>query len=119
MKDKFTLTFNGKYYRLNLDKINQFCLVSGEKPGSERELTEAYEYDENGEFRLTSKINREITTPGNSQDDMIIYDFVKTMVTKLIESPMPLIVTEEQADFGFALAFNSLISYGMLEEITE
>ena len=50
---------------------------------------------------------------------MIIYDFVKTMVTKLIESPMPVIVTEEQADFGFALAFNSLISYGMLEEITE
>ena len=117
--NNYTLTFNNKMYKLNLDKINQFCLVSGDKMGSEREITEAYEYDESGEFHLTSKINREITTPGNSQDDMIIYDFVKTMVTKLIESPLPVTASSMQADFGFAIAFNTLISYGMIEEITE
>ena len=116
---KYTLTYNGKKYQLNLDKINEFCLVSGNKPGNEREITEAYEYDETGEIHLTSKINREITTPGNSQEDMIIYDFVKTMVAKLIDCPMPVMINESQADFGFALAFNTLIAYGMLEEITE
>lgn len=117
--DNYTLTFNNRTYKLNLDRINEFCLVSGNKPGSEREITEAYEIDDAGEFHLTSKINREITTPGNSQDDMIIYDFVKTMVTRLIESSFPVTATQQQADFGFAIAFNTLLSYGMIEEITE
>lgn len=116
--NKYTLTFNGKHYRFNLDKINQYCLVSSNKAGNESEITEAYETDENGEFHLTSKINREITTPGNSQDDMIMYDFLKTMVSKLIDSDMPVYSVETQADFGFAIAFNTLISYGMIEEVS-
>ena len=117
--DNYTITFNNKTYRFNLDKINQFCLVSGEKPGNEREITEAYDFDENGEFRLTSKINREITTQGNIQDDMISYDFVKTMVVKLIDSSIPVTSVSNQADFGFAISFNTLVSYGMIEEIKE
>ena len=117
--NKYTLTFNGKQYRFNLDKINQYCLVSGNKAGNESEITEAYETDENGEFHLTSKINREITTPGNSQDDMIMYDFIKTMVTRLIESPMPVYATETQVDFGLAIAFNTMLSYGMIEEAVD
>ena len=117
--DKYTLTFNGKRYRFNLDKINQYCLVSGNKAGNESEITEAYETDENGEFHLTSKINREITTPGNSQDDMIMYDFLKTMVTRLIESSMPVYANETQTDFGLAIAFNTMLSYGMIEEAVD
>lgn len=117
--DKYTITFNGKPYRFNLDKINQYCLVSGNKAGNESEITEAYDYDENGEFRLTSKINREITTPGNSQDDMIMYDFIKTMVSRLIESTLPVSAVATQADFGLAIAFNTMLSYGMIEEADE
>ena len=48
LEDKFSLTFNGKHYRLNIRKINEFCLVSSGKNGNEREITEAYENDENG-----------------------------------------------------------------------
>ena len=117
--NNYTLTFNGKAYRFNLDKINQYCLVSSNKAGSESEITEAYETDENGEFHLTSKINREITTPGNSQDDMIMYEFLKTMVSKLIDSTLPVSAVESQADFGFAIAFNTMVSYGMIEEVKE
>ena len=116
--NNYTLTFNGKHYRFNLDKINQYCLVSGNKAGNESEITEAYETDENGEFHLTSKINREITTPGNSQDDMIMYDFIKTMVVRLVESQMPVYANETQTDFGLAIAFNTMIFYGMIEEVT-
>ncbi len=116
--DKFVLTFNNKHYRLNIRKINEFCLVSSGKNNNEAEITEAYESDESGEFRLTSKINREVTTAGNSQNDMIVYDFVKSLVVKLLESNTDTRDGETDIDFGFALAFNTLLSEGMLEEIT-
>ena len=117
LEDKFSLTFNGKYYRLNINRINEFCLVSGCKNGNEREITEAYENDENGEFRLASKIHREITTPGNSQEDMIVYDFIKGLVSKLLDCSVNTRDTETDVDFGFALAFNTLLTEGMIEEI--
>ena len=119
LNDKFSLTFNGKYYKLNIEGINKFCFVSSGKTGSEGEITEAYETDENGEFRLSSKINREVTTTGNTQEDIIVYDFIKGLVAKLLESDVNTNGTENQVDFGFALAFNTLIAEGMLEEITE
>ena len=119
LNEKYSLTFNGKYYKLNIERINNFCLVSSGKTGSEGEITEAYETDENGEFRLSSKINREITTTGNTQEDMIVYDFIKGLVSKLLESNVNTNDTENQVDFGFALAFNTLIAEGMIEEITE
>lgn len=117
LEDKFSLTFNGKCYRLNINKINEFCLVSSGKNGNEREITEAYENDENGEFRLSSKINREITTAGNSQEDMIVYDFIKVLVSKLLDCNVDTRDTENDVDFGFALAFNTLLTEGMIEEI--
>ena len=119
LNDKYTLTYDGKFYRINLDKITEYCLISIRKPGSENEITEAYEYDDNGEFRLTSKMNREITSPGAFQNDMIIYDFVKALITKVLDTPMTVTSTETQVDFGFALAFNTLLEYGMVEEIKE
>lgn len=117
LEEKYSLCFNGKYYKLNIEKINSFCLVSSGKSSNEGEITEAYETDENGVFHLTSKINREVTSNGNSQDDMIVYDFIKVLVTKLLESQVNTSDTENQVDFGFALAFNTLLAEGMIEEI--
>lgn len=119
VESKYSLTFNGKRYRLNIKKINEFCLVSNGKNGNEREITEAYESDERGEFRLSSKINREITTAPNSQEDMIVYDFVKVLVTKLLDANVSTLDNEHAVDFGFSLAFNTLLTEGMLEEIIE
>ena len=39
LNDKFSLTFNGKHYKLNIERINRFCLVSSEKTGNESEIT--------------------------------------------------------------------------------
>lgn len=117
--NNYTLTFNGKHYRFNLGKINQYCLVSSNKAGNESEITEAYETDANGVFHLSSKINREMKTQGNSQEDMLIYDFVKTLVTKLLDADVNVRKNENDVTFGFAIAFNTLISEGMLEEIKE
>ena len=117
LNGKYALTFCGKYYRLNIERINKFCFISSSKTGTEGEITEAYETDESGEFRLTSKINREITTAGNSQDDMIVYDFIKMLVNRLLEDDAKVITLETDTDFGFSLAFNTLLSEGMIEEI--
>ena len=117
LEDKYLLTFAGKHYKLNLTKINAFCLTSSGKTNSEGEITEAYETDENGVFHLSSKINREIKSAGNSQDDMMVYDFIKYLVTKLLESPSSNLDNEMGVDFSFALIFNTLLAEGMIEEI--
>ena len=49
----------------------------------------------------------------------IVYDFIKGLVSKLLDSQVNALDNEHQVDFGFALAFNTLISEGMLEEIKE
>ena len=118
LNNKYSLTFNGKYYRLNLEKINKFCLTSSEKKSNEREITEGYETDENGEFRLSSKINREITTGGNEQEDAIMYDFVKMLISSLFSNEVVTTSDELHVNVSFALVFNTLLSEGMIEEIT-
>ena len=50
---------------------------------------------------------------------MIVYDFVKSLVAKILDSNVDTIDTEKQVDFGFAMAFNTLLAEGMIEEITE
>ena len=119
MTENYLLTFNGKRYKLNLDKINDFCLNAKGDANEEREITEAYEVDENGTFDMTSKINREVTSKGNSQENMIVYDFVKTLINKIVDSSLLVEATEKQTEIGFALIFNTLLSYGMVEEITD
>ena len=119
LNDKYSLTFSGKKYRINLDVLNKVCLIPQEKVNPDREITEAYEIDDGGEFRLTSKINREITDAGNAQDNMFIYDFIKTVVAKLLDCGVNTTSTDMNVDFGFALAFNTLLHEGIIEEITE
>ena len=50
---------------------------------------------------------------------MIVYDFVKSLVMRIIDDEAKVTATENDIDFGFALAFNTLLSEGMIEEITE
>ena len=119
MKENYLLTFNGKYYKLNLVQINNFCLNARGDNSEENEITEAYEADDNGEFNMTSRINREVKTKGNSQENMIVYDFVKTLIGKIVDGSLQSQATEAQTEVGFALVFNTLLAHGMLEEITE
>ena len=114
MNSQYLITFNERAYRFNLEKLNEWCFKSKDKENAEREITEAYDFDEDGEFHLTSKINREITSPGDSQDDMLMYDFIKLLIVKALDVHTNIEVFEP----GFILAVNTLIFYGILEEIT-
>jgi hypothetical protein len=100
-----------KHYRLNLDNISDFCLKTNGEPVKEKEITEAYERDNDGTFNLTSKINRESEATGNTQEGIMVYDFVRSLIEKLF--------TLKTDEVGFAVVFNTLLSYGMIEEIKE
>ena len=119
MEGKYSLTLGQRKYRINLERISSICFTSSEKEKTEREITEGYEIDESGEFHLTSKINREITPDGGSQEDAMMYDFVKTLITLILECDIPVYAQETQMRIGVALAFNTLLAEGIIEEITE
>jgi hypothetical protein len=110
----------GKYYVLDLDKLNKYIFESQFTKNSETELVEVYEMskedeDEEKELMLTNKSIRDVKTKGNIQIDNIKYDLVKTFIEEFFETPST--VTQESATFGFIIAFNTLLNQGILTEV--
>lgn len=111
-----TLSFKGKKYALNLDKLKKICLGSSSEGGTrEYEISQVYEADETGEMNISSKVEHETKVSGNPQNDMIVYDVVKLLILSLLEKDTP--ETDFQWDFGTVLAINTLMSWGVLEEV--
>ena len=106
--------FGGKKYVLNLMKLKDVCITPRNEDGNnELEISQAYEADDNGELRLSSKVEHETRTYGSSQNDVIIYDFVKLLIISLLEYNGP----EEIEDLGTIVTVNTLIYWGILEII--
>ena len=81
------ISFCGKKYFLNLKKLKEICITpSTENGNNEIEISQAYESDENGELKLSSKVEHETKTFGNTNNDMIVYDFVKLLIISLLEN---------------------------------
>jgi len=107
-------SFCGKKYVLNLMKLKEICLTPPSKDGNnELEISQAYEADDNGELRLSSKVEHETRTFGTSQNDVIVYDFVKLLIISLLEYNG----SEEVSDLGTMVTINTLIYWGILEII--
>ena len=116
-KSKY-ITFKGKKYALDFDRLSELCLNSSSKNGQrETEITEIYEPADNGEYVISQKVQREGRTNRNLQNDQIMYDIVKLLILTLLEKETPESMFE--MDMGTALAINTLISWGALIEITE
>lgn len=111
------ITFAGKKYTFDFTKLKEACLISDNQKNNEKEITEAYERDDDGNIAMSSKIIREVKTPGNSQNDMIIYDIIKLFIIRLMENT--LLEHEFEPDFSTSLAFNTLINWGFLKEIND
>lgn len=112
------VAFNGKRYALNLEKLKEVCLTSSSDGlAREMEITQVYEPDSQGEFSMSSRVEHETKVNKNPQNDMIIYDIVKLLILSLLENNN----TEDTFNFDFstALAVNTLLSWGVLEEILE
>jgi hypothetical protein len=106
----------GKKYAFNLDAIKEICLNQHESNGTkEYEISQAYERQDDGEFTLSSKLEHEVKTIGNQQNDMILYDVVKLFIVSLLENNTN--IDEEDFDLGTALALNTMISWGVIYEV--
>ena len=79
------------------------------------EISQVYEVQEGGDFNLSSKVEHETKTIGNPQNDMIIYDIVKLLIVSLLDYNAP----EGDFDWPFSLTIsvNTLLSWGVLEEL--
>ena len=113
---KNKIIFGGHNYSINLLKLKEVCLSSSNEGGTkEIQIAQTYEMDDSGEFELQTKVEHETKTIGNAQNDMIIYDIVKILVISLLENTS----TEQDFEitFGHQLAVNTLVSWGILEEI--
>lgn len=112
------IPFNGKKYIFNLDALKKVCLTSSmENPGREVEITNVYEPNGDGDYIIASKVEHETKINKTQQNDMIVYDFVKMLITILLDNDM----TEDtfKNTFGVVLSLNTLINWGILEEINE
>ena len=110
------ITFGGKAYSINLLKLKEVCLTSSNDGGTkEIQIAQTYEIDERGELELQTKVEHETKTVGNPQNDMIIYDIVKLLIISLLENNST--IEEFELTFGLQLAINTLLNWGILEEI--
>lgn len=116
-KKEVMFEFWGKYYVLDLDKLNKYIFESQTNKNSETELVEVYEMDrdESEDLVLTNKSIRDVKTKGNIQIDNIKYDLIKMFIEEFFE--MPSTVTQETSTFGFIVAFNTLLNQGILTEV--
>lgn len=103
-------------YKLNLLKLKEVCLTTtSDCKTKEIQIAQTYEIDESGELELQTKVEHETKSPDNQQNDMIIYDIVKILIISLLENTST--ETEFETTFGLELAINTLLSWGILEEI--
>lgn len=112
------ISFKGKKYVINLDVFKAVCTpITNDFGPREYEISQVYEPDENGELSMSSKVEHETKSTGNPQNDMIVYDVVKLLLVSILENDK----TEKEFDydFGTVFALNTLISWGVITEVTE
>lgn len=110
------IPFLGKTYALNLDKLKEICLNPQQGNQKEQEIVQTYEADDSGEFSIAQKIERETRNNTNQQSDMLLYDFVKTLVVSIIDDNTENI-SYENMPVGLSLSINTLLYWGILEEL--
>ena len=115
--EKF-ISFDGKKYAVNLERLKEVSLTSSSENGArEVEITQVYEPDGGGDYTISSRVEHETKVSKTPQNDMIVYDFVKLLIISLLENEG--VEENFQYDFGTVLAINTLISWGILEEKNE
>jgi hypothetical protein len=83
-------------------------------------VTEGYEKSDTGDMVQVSKIIREVNSQGNTQNDTIRYDLIKTLLSVILDKKVMnfgSLENEVQYDFSFNVAFNTLVKEGIIYEI--
>ena len=114
-KKSHLIEIYGKKYSFNLDKVKEICLKNSESGGTiQREISQAYDMQDDGDYVVSSKVEHETKVIGNSQNDMIIYDIVKLFIVTLLENSS---TNDDDIDLGTALALNTMLDWGLLYEV--
>lgn len=112
------IVFKGHRYALNLEAIRRFCAEGGNAEGiREIEQVETREPDGEGNMSIVQRVIHESRPAKNTNGDLIIYDILKILLANLIGNEM--FEPEFMMDFGTAVTMNTLISWGILEEVEE
>lgn len=116
MDNKF-ITFSGKTFYLDINKVMEWCLSSSTTPLKETEINEGYDTNDEGDLTMVTKVVRESKT-NNTQEENIKYDFIKLFLIPFMGGD---ICTYEkiEGNFSYTLMFNSLIKMGFLVEINK
>lgn len=117
-KNDMYFTFLGKKYAFDINALLKVCLISNEQNSREKEITNVYNIDgaeEDDLLTLTSKVERELKTDGNPQNDVIAWDFMKILIEDLINKKE----TEDRftKDFSTSIVMNTLIKEKIIVEI--
>jgi hypothetical protein len=116
-KSKY-ISFKGKKYALNLERLKEVCLTPSLEHGAkEIEITQVYEPDGGGDFSISSRVEHETKSNKTLQNDMIVYDIVKLLILGLLENNN--LESAFEFDFSTAIAVNTLLNWGILEEKEE
>lgn len=104
------ITYNNKRYMIDFNQFKKICLISSNENSREKEITNGYTLEDDG-LLLTSKIERELKSEGNPQNDIIMWDLVKILITKILEGDA------KEMTPSLSIAFNTLIMNNILIEI--
>ena len=108
-----TIDLNEKKYFINFDAVFDLIEYSSKNERVETEITDGYEVSENDKtLSQVSKIVRESKYPPESQRDNIRYDFVKYLISIVIENE------DAMPDVGTEICIATLIKHGILVEYT-
>lgn len=110
------ITFYGKTFYLDINKIMEWCLSSSTTPLKETEINEGYDTNDEGDLTMVTKVVRESKT-NNTQEENIKYDFIKLILMPFMGD----ICSYEkiEGNFSYALMLNTLIKMGFLVEINK
>lgn len=130
MESNYVITYNEKSYAIDLDALKKVCFISDNQKGKETEIKEVYTKNNEGVLDLLSRETKELKGTGNPQNDMIIYDIVKLLITALLANSSltqtPSFINPDYdeeddvdfvMDFSTSLAFNTCIKWGILVEV--
>lgn len=113
---------DGKQFGVDVSAIERLCFKSDFENSNSVEVTEGYERTESGNFENSSKVIREVKGTGNSQNDTMRYDLFKTLLTTVLEKREFIygsLDNELKFDISFNIAFNTLLTYKVIYQITE
>ena len=99
-------------YYINTQKLFEKVQLSSKKPVKESEITTGYDIKDDGKlFGPTTKVVREITSRGDTFLDNLKYDFIKTLISYIIEAWDTEDITLKP---GMQICLNTLVNDGIV-----